>query len=69
MKKRAPVLVRLGTLVPREDRVQTRIVAVGLRLLLLLELRLQPDVRPQEELFLFDEYRDWVVMDRYEKRG
>lgn len=37
---------------------------VGLRGLLLLELRLQPDVGPQEKLFLFDEYRDWAVVGR-----
>lgn len=36
----------VGAYVPGESRVEARIVAVGFRRLLLLELRLQPDVGP-----------------------
>jgi hypothetical protein len=52
MKKAASVLVRLDAHVPREGRVEAGIVAVGFRRLFVLELRLQPDIGPQEEFVL-----------------
>lgn len=52
MKKAAPVLVRLGAHVPGESGVEAGIVAVGSWRLPLLELRLQPNVGPQEEFLL-----------------